>query len=99
MVEKRFGVIHLFAVMGMSARYNVSLNEELIRQLNKTASELGIPTSKLIRLAIIDKLRKMGKDLPDDTTYQGARTDLPNRVTEAEKRRRREMRTRPRNGL
>lgn len=82
--------------MGMSARYNVSLNEELIRQLNKTASELGIPTSKLVRLAIIDKLRAMGKDLPDDTTYWGARTDLPNRITEAEKRRNRAIRRRSR---
>lgn len=78
--------------MGMSARYNVSLNNELISQLNQTASELGIPTSKLIRLAIIDKLRKMGKDLPDDTTYWGMRNDLPDRIPESEKRKRRKLR-------
>lgn len=75
--------------MGMSARYNVSLNHELIAQLNQSASELGIPTSKLIRLAIIDKLRKMGKDLPDDTTYWGMRNDLPDRIPESEKREKR----------
>lgn len=75
--------------MGMSARYNVSLNRELIEQLNRTASELKIPTSKLVRLAIIDKLRKLGKDLPDDTTYWGMRSDLPNRIPESEKRKRR----------
>ncbi|MCD8284554.1 MAG: hypothetical protein LUD39_06210 [Opitutae bacterium] len=76
----------------MSVRYNVSLNQELVDLLNRTAAEQKMPVSKLIRLSVIDKLRGLGKTVSDEQTYWGARTDLPNRKKESEKRKLAEMR-------
>ncbi len=78
--------------MGMSVRYNISINQELIDLLHQVSKEQKIPVSKYIRIAVIEKLREHGKKVSDECTYWGARTDLPNRVTEEEKRRLRKER-------
>ena len=72
--------------MGMSVRYNISINQELIDLLHQVSKEQKIPVSKYIRIAVIEKLREHGKKVSDECTYWGARTDLPNRTRERDKR-------------
>lgn len=76
----------------MSVRYNVSINSELVDKLHEISRELRMPVSKFVRIAVIEKLRALGKTVSDENTYWGARTDLPNRVKEADKRKQREER-------
>lgn len=76
--------------MGMSVRYNISINAELVNKLHEISRELRIPVSKFVRISMIEKLRALGKTVSDESTYWGARTDLPNRVKEVDKRKKRE---------
>lgn len=78
--------------MGMSVRYNISINSELVDRLHEISRELRMPVSKFVRISVIKELRAHGKTVSDENTYWGARTDLPNRVKEADKRKMREER-------
>lgn len=76
--------------MGMSVRYNISINAELVDKLHEISKEMRMPVSKFVRISVIEKLRSLGKSVSDENTYWGARTDLPNRIREADKRKKRE---------
>ena len=75
-----------------------NLQESLNDKIDEAAERAGVKRSEFIRNALCAAIEAQGiKILPEDlASNQGARNDLPNRITEAEKRSRKGMRPRGR---
>ena len=65
-----------------------NLQESLNDKIDEAAERAGVKRSEFIRNALCAAIEAQGiKILPEDlASNQGARNDLPNRITEAEKR-------------